>query len=176
MRKGDWIRTATGGQFWPLDPRPDEVNIEDIAHALSHQCRFAGHVKEFYSVAQHSVMVSVAAVGGADRVRVAKWGLLHDAAEAYLVDVPTPVKRYLSEYKEAEERLQDAIAEAFGLTGKIPDAVHYADRVVLATEMRDLMPVADNTELPPPLVAKVVGMSPIAAKTQFMTRFRQLFG
>lgn len=93
-RKGDWIQTYTGRQFWPLDPKPEEVCIEDIAHALSQQCRYAGHTIRFYSVAQHSVEIALRVPRAA-----ALWGLLHDAAEAYLVDLPRPVKYLMPAYK-----------------------------------------------------------------------------
>jgi hypothetical protein len=86
-RKGDWMQTYTGRQFWPIDPRADEIDIVDIAHALSQQCRFAGHCKSFYSVATHSWHTS-----NVCNSENALWGLLHDAAEAYLVDLPTPIK------------------------------------------------------------------------------------
>jgi hypothetical protein len=94
-RKGDWIQTFTGKQFWPLDPRPDEVYIEDIAHALGNICRFNGHCLRFYSVAEHCFHVSHKVVPG-----LALMGLLHDAAEAYVCDVVRPVKPYLKEYKK----------------------------------------------------------------------------
>jgi uncharacterized protein len=88
-RTGDWIQTYTGKQFWPLSPLPEDIVIEDIAHALSMQCRFGGHVRTFYSVAQHSVHVSLLV-----EPQYALWGLLHDAAEAYLVDLPRPIKKF----------------------------------------------------------------------------------
>ena len=88
-RVGDWIQTMSGVIFYPLDPRPEEIRIEDIAHALSHQCRFAGHCREFYSVAEHSVRVSRELPQ-----EFMLWGLLHDASEAYLVDLPRPIKRW----------------------------------------------------------------------------------
>src|SRR5579885_2784587 len=87
MRHGDWIQTYCGVAFYPLDPRPEEILIEDIAHALSMLCRFTGHVKRFYSVAQHCVYVSHRC-----DPKDALWGLLHDAAEAYLNDISRPVK------------------------------------------------------------------------------------
>ncbi len=142
-RQGDWMQTATGRQFWPLDPHPDEIDIEDIARALSHQCRFAGHTRAFYSVAQHSVHVSEAC-----DPNDALWGLLHDASEAYLVDIPRPIKRqpFMEQYREYEHLLMEAIAQAFGLpwhnyfnTVFMPESVKRADEVLLATEARDLM-------------------------------------
>lgn len=138
-RVGDWMQTAHGRKFWPLDPRPDEVHIDDIAHALSHMCRFAGHCREFYSVAEHSVRVSWLA-GDADRM-LARAALLHDAAEAYIVDVPRPLKRFLPGYKEAEERVARAIERRFDLESGILDhpAVKHWDETLLATEARDIM-------------------------------------
>src|SRR5271165_7548492 len=88
-RKGDWIQTYTGRVMYPLDPRPEEINIIDIAHALSNLCRFTGHVRTFYSVAEHSVRVSQHC-----DPKDALWGLLHDASEAYLADMSRPMKRY----------------------------------------------------------------------------------
>lgn len=144
-RWGDWIQTYTGAQFWPLDPRPSEVRTEDIAHALSMQCRFAGHCRVFYSVAEHSVRVSqlLRAWGHPPLAQLA--GLLHDASEAYLVDVPRPLKPHLPGYSEIERRVMDAICERFGLprwalaTDARWGAVRHADAVLLATEARDLM-------------------------------------
>ena len=115
-RKGDWMQTYTGRQFWPLDPRPEEVVIEDIARALSMQCRFAGHCAKFYSVADHSVRVSMLAD---ENSTLALAGLLHDAAEAYVVDVPRPLKRFLPGYKEIEREVARAIEKRFGLPGDI---------------------------------------------------------
>lgn len=88
-----WIRTFTGKRFYPLKPTIEDIDILDIAHALSNQCRFSGHSKWHYSVGQHSVYVSqvVRSLGGSPTDIM--WGLLHDASEAYLVDLPTPVKR-----------------------------------------------------------------------------------
>jgi len=133
-RKGDWIQTYKGKKFWPLDPRPEEVNIEDIAHALSLICRFNGHCNEFYSVAQHSVLVS-------DIVRPpeAFVALLHDGAEAYLGDVTSPVKRHLPNVKEIEKRLEKIIFQHFKIENYDKEEISRADKIALYTEMRDLM-------------------------------------
>ena len=117
-RRGDWFQTATGKQFWPLDPHPDEVCIEDIAHHLANQCRFAGACRAFYSVAQHSVLVSCA-VPSEDQ----KWGLLHDAAEAYLQDLIRPIKAASAlgeEYRKIEDLVLRAVCEQFGLPVEEP--------------------------------------------------------
>jgi hypothetical protein len=135
-RVGDWIQTFTGKKFFPLDPRPEDVDIEDIAHSLSLQCRFTGHCKFFYSVAQHSVLVSQLLPWDA-----ALWGLLHDASEAYLCDLPRPLKNRTAlgvEYSRIETGLMTCIAEAFDL-GPIPPMVKTADDIMLVTEASQIM-------------------------------------
>jgi hypothetical protein len=135
-RVGGWIQTYTGVAFYPFDPRPSEIHIYDIAHALSMQCRFTGHVKEFYSVAQHSVLVALHCPRE-DRL----WALLHDATEAYLVDVARPVKQHavMEPYRTIENDLERMICQRFGLPLEKPSSVHIADKRMLATEKRDLM-------------------------------------
>jgi len=173
--RGDWMQTNSGVQFWPLAPRPEDIRIEDIAHALARQCRFAGHLDDHYSVAQHSVLVSLACEP-AD----ALWGLLHDATEAYLVDVPAPVKRSpeMAGYRAIESRLEAVIAERFGLACPMPESVKRADVVLLATEVRDLLAA------PPPAPWPLVGIEPLErpitpwsadyAKAVFLARFDEL--
>ncbi len=173
-RNGDWMLTATGRQFWPLDPRPEEIHIEDIAHALAHQCRFGGHCRFFYSVAQHSVLVS-----NAVPPEHALWGLLHDAAEAYLVDLPRPIKRYSEMgdlYRAIEGRLMKAICYRFMLPVDEPPEVKRADDVLLMTEKRDVMPVSEwewrcTAE---PLPERIVPWSPNFARTMFLRRWIDL--
>jgi uncharacterized protein len=136
-RIGDWIQTYTGVIFYPLDPRPEEINIEDIAHSLSLQCRFAGHCREHYSVAQHSIIV---AQNLPNELRL--WGLLHDASEAYLVDLPRPIKRWCDMgrmYCEYEAALMRCVCERFNLAFEEPAEVKRMDTVLLVTEKRDLM-------------------------------------
>ena len=134
-----WIKTYTGKKFYPLRPDPAQIDIVDIAHALSNQCRFTGHCKWFWSVGAHSVMVSeVVSMLGGNYVEQL-WGLLHDASEAYAVDLPTPIKRQVVGYAEAEKLIMNAIAEAFDLPENMPQIVKDADEIMLATEARDLM-------------------------------------
>jgi uncharacterized protein len=123
------IRTYSGKYVNVFDPNPEDILIEDIAHSLSNQCRFTGHVPHFYSVAQHSLIVAKMAT---DEYKLA--ALLHDASEAYLVDLPSPIKREIPEFKQIEERLLKVIAEKFGFEYPLPDEVHRLDKLVLERE------------------------------------------
>lgn len=144
-RKGMGFQTYTGGVFFPLDPKPEEVNIEDIARALSHVCRYGGHIRKFYSVAQHSVYVAQLC-----RDKWLKgWFLLHDAPEAYMGDVVRPLKKDVffgeQSYTQKENELMDVIAQALHLPVPYPDPekmwadIHDADNAVLLAEKRDLI-------------------------------------
>lgn len=171
-RAGDWILTYTGTQFWPLDPRMNEVHIEDISHALSMICRFTGHTRDFYSVAQHSVLVARALPR-----KLQLWGLLHDASEAYLCDIARPVKRCINGYAEIEARLMGVVADRFGLEGAIPHEVHVADNALLATEIAQLMPVAPvemYMNVAPISGLQIDPWPPRIAKRQFMQEFERL--
>lgn len=112
----------------------DDICVDDIAHALSQIIRFTGHAKAPYSVAQHSLLV--AEISPPEH---RLWALLHDASEAYLGDVASPLKTLLPQYRELEEKFQKVIAGRFGLSWPIPACVKHADRVALMTEKRDLL-------------------------------------
>lgn len=175
-KQRDWIQTYTGKKFFPLDPNPDDIDIEDIAHALSNQCRFTGHVNEFYSVAQHSVYVSEWC-----DPEDALWGLLHDATEAYLVDLASPMKRQprFEAFRAAERRLERAIAKRFGLDPKLPKSVKEADKKLLVWEVRHLMaPVHPDwnewIDLWEQSVETLRPWAPTAARYTFMNRFKEL--
>lgn len=138
--RGPWQQTFTGERFYPLDPRPSEVHLADIAHHLALVCRFGGAVREHYSVAQHSCLVAdyVADVETNDP-RIILAALMHDAAEAYVGDMVRPLKGTMPAFREAEGRVWCAIAERFGLPSALPHGVHRGDDILLATEARDLM-------------------------------------
>ena len=169
------ITTFSGVLFWPLLPNPDDIRIADIAHALSQQCRFAGHSREFYSVAEHSVRVSLLG-----RPEDALWGLLHDASEAYLTDVLAPMKELpqFEAYRAAERSLQGTIAVRFGLSTEQPRSVTEADRAVLGIEICDLLrPLGSPQPGRPPQKNKLTITNPWPpriAKARFLTRFREL--
>ena len=132
----EWIETFTQKCFFPFDPNPTLICIEDIAHSLAMTCRFNRHCRVFYSVAQHCVIVSEM-VPAED----ALWGLLHDAGEAYLPDIPRPIKhkKELRSLVEAERKILKCVAQVFGLQLPIPVSIKRADNIMLATEARDLM-------------------------------------
>lgn len=168
-----WIQTYTGRQFFPCDPRPTDFDIHDIAHALSLQCRFNGHCSTFYSVAEHSVRVS-----GICSAQNALWGLLHDLGEAYLGDMPRPVKLFFPDFTRYEERLLQAACETFGLMWPMPAEVEAADDRLLATEARDLMgPLPEPwTDGLVPLDERIEPWSPADAERAFLKRFEELSG
>lgn len=173
-RRGNWMQTFTGRQFWPLDPRPDEVEIEDIAHALANACRFAGHCERFYSVAEHSVLVSLVVPP-----HLAKAALLHDASEAYVVDIPRPLKPYLQGYKEIEERVQRTIHRAFGiwaLTRNEQQVLKDADNAVLLAEADQIMkPHPAPWSVPGPVARVwVSGWAPGVARHRFLQRWDEV--
>lgn len=171
QRIGDWIQTYSGRQFWPLDPRPAEIYIEDIARSLSMRCRYAGHVRRFYSVAEHSVHVSRHVPP-----EFALWGLLHDASEAYSADVPRPLKKCLPDWKPLEAAIMAAVAVRFGLIGEEPEAVKAADFRICADERAQiLLPSAvEWDEVPEPLGVHLDCHAPAEAESLFLTRFWEL--
>lgn len=128
------IRTFTGIYIDPLNPEPDQIHIEDIAHALSHICRFNGHTKEFYSVANHSIWV---AAHCPEELRLQ--ALLHDASEAYLCDIPKPFKHRLTNYCEIEENLMHVIASRFGFKWPVSPRVKEYDELALEWEWGNLV-------------------------------------
>lgn len=128
-----WITTYSGKEFHILEPSYDEICIEDIAHALSLTCRFGGHAKRFYSVAEHSVYVSILCQ---DKNKMA--GLLHDASEAYIGDVVSPLKSVLPQYKDIERDIMMFIADRFGFEFPLSEDVHNCDLAQLGSEAREL--------------------------------------
>lgn len=170
----EWIQTYTGKRFHPLNAKVEDICIEDIAHALSQICRFTGHSQSFYSVAQHSVLVSYVC----DKNN-ALYGLLHDMSEAFLGDISRPLKRtnVFRPYREYEKKLQEVMCAKFGLPLEEPKDVKWADNKLLVTEARDLMsplhPDWQNSMTPLPF--KIDPLPPKEAKQLFLDRFQELF-
>ncbi len=166
-----WISTHSGTQINLLDPQPEQIHIEDIAHGLSQTCRFAGQCPLFYSVAQHSVLV-------ADLLpeQWALHGLLHDASEAFMGDLHTGLKQLLPDYKRLENRVLAAVFRHFGLddTELKPEPVEQADRQALFVEMKALnmrLPLEAPANLPD---IRLEPWSAQQARQKFLERFAGL--
>lgn len=165
------IMTFTGELFNFADPQPDQVDIRDIAHALSLTCRFSGHCPVFYSVAEHSIRVAHISLPE-DKLS----GLLHDAAEAYITDIPGPAKALLPDYQALEIKVFRAIARKFAISEAHPASVKKADGILLATEAREFYPLQWHLwELKyPPLEGHIIPMSPKEAEEAFLSLYYQL--
>lgn len=165
------IQTFTGKQLNVLDPDPNDICIEDIAHSLSYTSRFGGHLKEFFSIAQHCLIVQEQC-----KEEDKLWGLLHDASEAYLSDVVTPLKKsdFFKGYKLVEKSLEKVIFEKFGLFGEIPKSVDIIDKSSFYIEIAnfyDHWPKDKMHELPN---YPIKAMTSAEAEAMFLKRFYEL--
>ena len=176
----NWIQTYSGLRYHPTDPHSDDVRMVDIAHHLSNICRFTGATRKFYSVAQHCVIMSrmpmICEAG------LAWLALLHDAAEAYTGDFARPVKRSCEEMQAMDTANTLAVLKHFGMDDQFPfpPEIDLADRIMLATERRDLL---ENSPSPwklidrekvQPLPDGIFPMLPEQAKEAFCNRVREL--
>src|SRR3954471_4778456 len=176
---GPYLQTVSGRFVNPFDADPDQLDIADITRALANTCRFGGHCRSFYSVAQHSVIVSeLVEQRGGDSEDVFA-ALMHDAAEAYLGDMPHPLKHRsaLGEaFRAAEAHLEQAIHKRFGIKPDVPE-IKRADRALLATERRVFSaedwhwPELEGVE---PLDLQLTAWSPDEAAARFAARYAQL--
>ena len=173
------IQTVSGRWVDPLAPNPASIDIGDIAQALANQCRFGGHSRVFYSVAQHSAIVSDVCAERGVSAAEAFAALLHDAGEAYLGDLPHPLK-HRSElgppYKKAEALLEEAIRVRFDLAPQAA-AMKPVDRSLLATERRNFAAINDpwpELEGVEPLAIEIEPWDPPRARREFLERFQRL--
>lgn len=168
---GPTILTADGHYFDFIEPQRHTITLNAIARGLANTCRFGGQCERFYSVAEHSIWVSKLVPA-----EFADIGLLHDAAEAFIGDVPKPLKEMLPDYKEVERRIEAAVFGSFGFTS-LPPAIKVADMTMLATEQRYLMANHDDwkwTGQIEPLDVELVCHSPQRAYSAFMARAEEL--
>src|SRR5271166_1558879 len=177
---GGWIETNTGRRFYPLNPRAEDVDIVDIAHALAYQCRYGGHARFHYSVVQHSVLLADYAFKA-----LPTWPsdcaehdglimLMHDCAEAYLSDMPRPIKYVMPQYLEIEKRLEEFLFPLFGLPYPLPAWAKALDSRIINDERPKLMTHNNNpwsTDGLEPLGVKIRRWSPRRAKWEFLRRF-----
>ena len=176
---GPYLQTVSGRWVNPFDPDPDQLDAGDIARALANQCRFGGHCRVFYSVAQHSVIVSELVEQRGSDVEDVFAALMHDAAEAYLGDMPHPLKHRSplgAAFKAAEERLEQAIRDHFRIKPGVPE-IKQADRALLATERRAFSaetwhwPELEGVE---PLDLDLTAWTPDEAAQAFARRYAEL--
>jgi hypothetical protein len=173
-RTGMWMQSFTGRKIYVTDPRPEDVCIEDIAHALSLICRFGGHAREHYSVAQHSVLVS--ALCSKEHFFMA---LLHDASETYVGDMVRPLKRQMPEFSALEVKWHAAIGERFGVSlHPEPQGMSRIHEAVLATERRDVLvpgPTHDWGLTEEALkFTRIVPWAADVSEQAFLARFKEL--
>lgn len=181
-----WIQTYTGKQFHYDDVESNEIDILDVAHALSHQCRFAGHTSKFYSVAEHSILCM--RLFGDEEEHLQKWALLHDAAEAYTQDIVRPMKHMLKQmcpaFGELEERIERHVWSSLGLEGDLPEEIKITDVHMLLAEREALLcetdypwelPQCAFPDLQPRPDIKIYGWQPGRVKGEFLWHHENLF-
>lgn len=168
-RRGDWMQTYSGKQFFALDPLPEDIEIIDIASGLSKATRYGGQCLRFYSVAEHCCHICDAAPE-AKKLEA----LMHDASEAYLADIPRPIKGSLSNYAEIEHGLMTVIAEKYGFAWPVSKAVKSLDNGILLDEFAQNMapaPVPWSQWTDPALNCRLQFWNPYQAMIEFVTRF-----
>ncbi|MGI0021894.1 MAG: hypothetical protein ACRD9Q_03435 [Nitrososphaeraceae archaeon] len=176
----DWMQTYSGKKFILTDPRPEDIDIVDIAMSLTRMCRFNAHCLKFYSVAEHSIFVQTLVTTPHLKLPA----LLHDAHEAYLGDIIRPIKGYIAGrgidvISTLSKKLDDCIAKSFGFNSYLFDSkeIINADLVALATEKRDNMAPLDwDTQLPDAHKNKLEFLNESTAFTTFMSLCNCLCG
>lgn len=176
----NWIQTFSGRHFDVFSPKIEDINIFDIAHALSNSCRFGGHTSSFYSVAQHSVeAVKFARENLTQSTIDLKAILLHDASEAFLVDMPRPIKARFSNFCEIESFLNKLIFKAFSIVDFNEDIVRYVDDALLVAEARRFLGVDPLVEWGyigfPDVTLELEPLSPNEAESEFLRFWHLLF-
>ena len=170
--RGNFITTYSGAKFYIDECNIEDIPISDIAHALSMNCRFNGHIKDFYSVAEHSVIVSELV-----EPENALWGLLHDATEAFVPDIPRPFKHLIGGFDAFEERLAKKIAQYFELSYPMPADVKYIDTNIVADEAQELFDSPPDWTRYYDIVCepeRIAAFNPKEAYTMFMDRYKEL--
>lgn len=177
-KDADWMETSTGRKFWPARPRIQDITVFDIAHALAMKCRYNGHSRKFYSVAEHCVLLSGYARYLGLPVETQYHLLMHDANEAYLPDVPRPIKHFFPDLLKMEHQLDAMIREWAGLGPVVPHVVKELDSRVIKDERAQVMGPSDNswkTDALQALGIAIPAHGPSEAERMFLNAF-QLVG
>ena len=169
-----WIQTYTGKEMWFLEPAPDTIDIIDIAHSLSLKCRYNGHCRQFYSVAEHAILACDLLKNEEPEVQM--WGLLHESGEPYISDIPAPVKQYIPGFIEIENRILLSVAIKFKLSFPMPKKIKEIDLALLHAESLEMMVTPSRPwDLPvPPADVIFHYWDPFVAKEEFLSRFNNL--
>tara|TARA_R110000782_G_scaffold206936_1_gene295461 strand:- start:203 stop:742 length:540 start_codon:yes stop_codon:yes gene_type:complete len=168
----DYIGTFTNKKFHFMNPSVDEICIEDIAQALSMNCRYSGHVKDFYSVAEHSVIIADLVYKQTGSSSKALAALLHDASEAYLTDIPRPIKPYLTNYVDMESNIEKVIQQKFNIP-PMDELTKYLDTHIVGAEAKILFNTvpdwaSDYDDIP----IGILNLEPKFARVSFLTAFK----
>lgn len=173
-KSASFIETYTGRAFYPLEPKIEALSIIDIAHALSNQCRYSGHTAFFYPVAQHCSLLADFVVRNGGRPIDALQILMHDAAEAYIVDVPRPVKKSMPNYREWDDHLSGLIRQWMGFEGPEPEWIRALDGRIIADERAQLLTRSPNDwgmRANSPLGIGIQPWTPEDAERVFLTQY-----
>lgn len=173
----NWIQTYSGLRFNFFNLKPDMVSVVDIAHALSNMCRFNGHTHTYYSVAEHSILLSRYVLETTGDRHKARNMLFHDATEAYLCDIPRPIKMNLPDYRALEKTIEKFIAQLYNLSYPHEDWLKELDNRMLKTEKYQVLSVTDipwacdSLEVLP---ITIEFLKPEEAEYEFLNMFKEL--
>lgn len=176
-RLGEYKETFTGKKFYVLDVRPEDICIADIAHSLSLQCRYNGHCTQHYSVAEHSILVALHALNEGHTYLSVMRALMHDAVEAFIGDIPKPVKLSIPALMEAEDRIETTIMDKYELPRGKADWLGDYDWRITIDERAAIMPPSDNIwghEHLKPLGVKINCIEPEQVEYEFLLWFEYL--
>ena len=169
------LRTQSGKDIDYANFTVSDVDLEDIAHGLSNTCRYGGQCSFFYSVAEHSILVSQVLKNHPALSHLTKAALLHDAAEAYIVDLPTPLKALCPGYKLIESKVERVMSKAFpSMQGVKHPAVKEADDLLYLIEREVLLPGPWDESSKPLDFIEIQGLNPSEAKKAFLDRAKEL--
>lgn len=178
LRKGDWMQTRRGGQFWPMDPRAEDVRVDDIAGHLSKICRYNGATIRFYSVAEHSAVMAQWFLDQGYSAATAFWALNHDAGEAYGPDIIRPIKSQpeMAFMRGVEDAIMLEVCKAFDMDPVMPAIVKEADTRILLDERAQIMaPTSHDWRVKgPPLGVEILGLDPEPARIKFLKLWHNL--
>lgn len=173
----EWMETYTGCMFSVTMPDLKDINIFDVAHALSYKCRYNGHTRDFFSVSEHCVTLAYLARHHGLPVDVQFQLLMHDAGETYLPDVPRPIKHLFPDLIRIEKVMDGMVRQRFGLSDLVPKIVKEWDSRILRDERRCVMMPSTNVwqiDSLEPLRVQLECWEPRTAETHFLQAYQTI--